>query len=57
MKSGQLIEYSMRDVFVKNLYTKYDEESSSRPFFEKSKLVISLVRQPGISYNLLLLYV
>ena len=57
MKSDQLIEYSMTDVFVKNSYTKYDEESSSRPFFEKSKLVISLVRQPGISYNLLLLYV
>ena len=37
MKFCQLIEYNMRNVFVK-IYTKCDDESSSRSFSKKSKL-------------------
>ena len=39
---GQLIEYSMRHVFVEKLYTKCSGETITRPFSKKSKLSISL---------------
>ena len=42
MKFGQLIESNMRDIFLKNSYTKCDGETSPRPFSEKLKLSISL---------------
>ena len=42
MKFGQLIEYNMRNIFLEKSYTKYDGETSSRPFSEKLKLTISL---------------
>ena len=42
MKFGQLIEYSIRNIFLENSYTKYGAETIPRPFFKKSKLDISL---------------
>ena len=42
MKFGQLIEYNMRNIFVKKSYTKCAGESISRPLSKKSKLSISL---------------
>ena len=42
MTFGQLIECNMRNIFLEKSYTKYDEETSSRPFSEKLKLIISL---------------
>ena len=42
MKFGQLIEYSMRNIFVEKSYTTYGGETISRPFSKKSKLSISL---------------
>ena len=42
---GQLIEYNKRNVFLDiqiSRYTKCGGETSSRPFFEKSKFSISL---------------
>ena len=42
MKSGQLIEYNMRNVFLEKSYTKYGGETSPRLFSEKLKLSISL---------------
>ena len=42
MKFGQLIEYSMMDIFLKKSYTKCSGESSHRLFYIKSKLSISL---------------
>ena len=34
MKFGQLIEYNMRDVFLKISYTKFRGETITRPFFK-----------------------
>ena len=42
MKSGQLIEYNMKSIFLEKPYTKVDEETSLRLFSAKSKLRISL---------------
>ena len=41
-KFGQLIECNMRNNFRKKSYTKWDGETSPRPFSEKLKLSISL---------------
>ena len=41
MKFGQLIEYNMRNVFVKKSYNKCGEETIPIPFSKKSKLSIS----------------
>ena len=38
MKFGQLIEYNMRNIFLEKSYTKYDGETSPRPFSGKLKL-------------------
>ena len=38
MKLGQLIEYSMRNIFLEKSYTNCDEETIPRPFSKKSKL-------------------
>ena len=32
MKFGQLIEYNMRKIFLKESYTKYGLETINRPF-------------------------
>ena len=33
MKLGQLIEYNMRDIFLKKSYTKFSGEACPRPFY------------------------
>ena len=42
MKFCQLIEYNIRNIFLKTSYTKYGGEIISRPFYKKSKLSMSL---------------
>ena len=42
MKSGQLIEYNMRNIFIEKSDTKCGEETNPRPFSKKIKLSISL---------------
>ena len=42
MKFGQLIEYNMKNIFLKKSYTEFGGETSPRPFSEKSKQSISL---------------
>ena len=42
MKFGQLIEYNMKNIFVKKSYTRYGGETILRPFSKKSRLSISL---------------
>ena len=42
MKFGQLIECSMRNIFLEKLCTKYDGETSPTPFSENLKLRTSL---------------
>ena len=34
MKFGQLIEYSIRNIFLEKSYTKYGGEASPRPFYK-----------------------
>ena len=55
MKFGQLIEHSMKNIFLGKSYTKFDGEASPRPFYKKSKLNIRSTVRNVIS--LLLLYV
>ena len=38
----QLIGYNMKNIFLEKSKTKYGGETSPRPFFERSKLSISL---------------
>ena len=42
MKFGQLIEYNMRNLFLKKSYAKWGEETIPRPFIKNSKLSTSL---------------
>ena len=42
MKFGQLIDYNMRKIFLKKLYTKCGGKTIPRPFPEKLKSRISL---------------
>ena len=42
MKFGQLIEYSMRNIFLETAYTKFAGETIPKPFSELSTLNISL---------------
>ena len=42
MKFGQLVEYNMRNIFLKTSYKKCGGETILRPFSEKAKLIISL---------------
>ena len=42
LRFGQLIEYNMRNTFLKKLSTKYGGKTSPRPFYGKLKLSISL---------------
>ena len=42
MKRGRLIEYNMRNDFLKKSYAKRGEETIPRPFYKKSKLSLSL---------------
>ena len=52
MKLGQLIEHNMRSIFLEKSYTKFDGETSPRPFSKKSKLSISLDQLLEILYIL-----
>ena len=56
MKFDQLIDYNMRNIFLKKSYIKCDAETSPRPFSEKLKLSISLDQESKISCSLFLLY-
>ena len=56
MRFGQFIEYNMRKNFVEKSYTKYGEESISRPFFKKPKLSISLDQYSKVLYSFFLFY-
>ena len=42
MKLGQLIEYSMRNIFLEKSYRKCGGEASPRPFYKKTILSIPL---------------
>ena len=42
MKYGQLIEYDIRNIFRKNLCTRFGGETIPKPFTKKSKLKVSL---------------
>ena len=42
MKFGQLTEYNMGDLLLEKPYWKCGGETSSRPFYKKSKLSLSL---------------
>ena len=42
MKFGQLIECNMRNIFLEKSYTKFDGESSPRPFSESFVWINSL---------------
>ena len=56
MKSGQLIEYNMRNIFLEKSYRKCGGKNSHR-HFEKLKLRISLDQQSKVVDSLFLLYV
>ena len=42
IKFGQLIEYSMKDIFLEKSYTKCVRRTIPKPFSKKLKLSISL---------------
>ena len=44
MKFGQLLEYSMSNIFLEKSYTKYGGKIIHRPFSKKTKLGISLIQ-------------
>ena len=56
-KFSQLIEYSMRNIFLIKSYKISSREIIPRLFSKKTKLSISLDQQSYILYSLLLLYV
>ena len=56
IKYGQLIEYSMRNVFVEKSYIKCAGETIPRPLAKKSKLGISLDQKCKVLNSLFLLY-
>ena len=55
MKLGQLLENSMRNIFLEKSCTKYGGETSPRPFSGKLKLSISLDQLRIALYSLFLL--
>ena len=57
MKFGQLIVYTMRNIFLEKSYTKCGGKTSPRPFSKISKSGISLDQKSEILHNLLLLYI
>ena len=57
MKFGQLIEYTMKNIFLEKSNTKCGGGASPRPFYQKSKFGISLDQQSEMLYSLFLLYV
>ena len=55
MKFGQLIEYSMRNIFFEKTYTTCDKETIPRSFSKKLKLSTSLDQYSKVLYILSLL--
>ena len=56
MKFGQLIECSMRNIFLEKSYTKCVGETIPRPFFKKSKLSIPLDQYSKVLCSLFSMY-
>ena len=56
MKFGQLIEYSMRNIFVEKSYAKCTGETIPRPLSKKSKLSVYLDQCCKVLNSLFLLY-
>ena len=56
MKTGQLLEYILRNVFLEKSHKKYDGETIPRPFSKKSTLNVSLDRYSKVLYILFLLF-
>ena len=56
MKFGQLIEYNMRNIFLKKSCTKYGRGTIPTPFSKKTKFSISLDNFSKVLYGLCLLY-
>ena len=52
IKYGQLIEYNMGNIFLEKSYTKSRAETIPRPFFKKSKFIISLDQQSKVLHSL-----
>ena len=48
MKFCQLKECNMASIFLEKSYKQCDGETSSRPFYKKSELSVSLDQQPKI---------
>ena len=56
MKFGQLVEYNMRNIFVKESYVKCTGETIPRPLSKKLKLKIFLDQQCKVLNSLFLLF-
>ena len=54
MKSGQLIEGNMKNIFLERSYTKCGAETIPRAFSKKSRLNIALDKWHKVLYNLFL---
>ena len=57
MKFDQLIEWNLGNTFLEKSYTECGGETIPRPFFEKSKLSISVDQYSKALYILILLFV
>ena len=58
IKFGKLIEYNIhKKRFCSKIIHRFGGESSSRPFFKKSKFSRSMDQQSKVLYRLFLLYV
>ena len=56
MKTGELLEYNLRNIFLEKSHTKCGGETIPRLFSKKSKLSISLDRYSKGLYILFLLF-
>ena len=56
MKTGQLLEYNLRNIFLEKSYTKCGGETIPRPSSKKSKFRISLDQHSKVLYILFLLF-
>ena len=56
MKFAQLITNKLKKVFLEKSYTKCGGEASPRPFYNKSKLSMSIDQQSEMLSGLFLLY-
>ena len=56
MKTGHLLQYNLRNIFLEESYAKYGGETIPRPSSKKSKLSISLDQYSKVLYILFLLF-